>query len=142
MTGLNNYTNRDGVLNRLKREYLEHGKIIIAFDFDNTIYDYHNHDLDLEATICALRKAYKLGMELFCFTANSNHQLITDVVEHLLGIPYQDQKINCCSLDHLFKGRKPFYSILLDDRAGLDSTLRTLHQFMFFVEETSRQNAQ
>lgn len=141
MTGLNNYTNSEAVLNRLKKEYSEHGKIIIAFDFDNTIYDYHDADLDLEATICALRKAYKLGMEMFCFTANSNHKLVTDVVQHLLGIPYQEQKINCSSLDHLFRGRKPFFSILLDDRAGLDSALRTLNQFLFFVEETSGQRA-
>jgi len=135
MTGLNNYTNQNHVLERLKAEYLAHGNIIIAFDFDNTIYDCHKHDLDMESTICALKKAYKLGMDMFCFTANNDHDLVSDIISKKLHIPLTAQKINVSSLDHMFQGRKPFFSILLDDRAGLDSALRTLNQFLFFVEE-------
>ena len=135
MTGQNNFTDRDKVVNRLKTEYLKHGNLVIAFDFDNTIYDYHNSGLRMECTIAALKKSYELGLELFCFTANSDHELVRRVVKDTLGIPVSKQRINVSTLDHLFGGRKPFYSLLLDDRAGLDSSLRTLNQLNFFISE-------
>ena len=140
MTGQNNYTCRTKAVERLEKEYEEHGNLIIAFDFDNTIYDYHNAGLDMECTISALKKAYELGLELFCFTANKDHELVSSVVEKTLGIPVSKQRINSSSLDHLFVGRKPFYSLLLDDRAGLDSSLRTLNQLIFFIMSLQEAN--
>lgn len=142
MTGQNNFTNQDKVLERLKREYLKHGSIIVAYDFDNTIYDFHDQGLNMQGTIDTLRKAYALGMDMFCFTANSDHKLISLNISKLLKIPVDNQKINCSTLDYMFLGRKPYYSILLDDRAGLDSSLRTLNQFLFFVEKNQLTDSQ
>ena len=38
---MNSYLNNRKAINRLKQEYLQHKKLIIGFDFDNTIYDLH-----------------------------------------------------------------------------------------------------
>jgi hypothetical protein len=133
MNGKNNFTNQDFTLSRLKREYDEHGKLVIAFDFDNTIYDYHLQGLDMQDTILALALTHRLGNEVFCFTANNDHKLVKEVSLKMLNfVP----KINESSLDHLFGSRKPFFSLLLDDRAGLNCALRTLNQINFYIQGT------
>lgn len=114
-----NYTNELKAIVRLRDELEEHGKLIIAFDFDNTIYDYHGTGLELENTIELLKRAKDKGHELYCFTANVDHDLVRSHVEEVLGI--KNIAINESSIDHMFDSRKPFYSILLDDRAGLYS---------------------
>ena len=41
---------------RLKHEIEKYGKIFIAFDFDNTIFDYHNQGKDYSEIISLLKK--------------------------------------------------------------------------------------
>ena len=129
---MNNYIDQDLVLERLKREWHQQNKLIIAFDFDNTIYDPHNKGLDLESTILAIKMAHRLGNEVYCFTSNTNHELVRKHSEEVLGfVP----AINESSLDVTFLSRKPVYNLLLDDRAGLCTALRTLHQLNFYIRE-------
>ena len=132
MIGQNNFTNQDLVLERLKREWHEHGKLVIAYDLDNTIYDYHGKDLQMGATILALGVSHQLGNEVYCFTANNDHAFARG---HSLKMLNFVPAINESSLDHLYESRKPFYSLLLDDRAGLDSALRTLNQINCYIRE-------
>jgi hypothetical protein len=132
MTGRNDFTNQDKVLDRLKKEWDTHGKLIVAFDFDNTIYDCHKDGLDLQSVILAVGLTHQLGNEVYCFTANNDHDLVR---KHSLKMLNFVPKINESSLDKLFDSRKPFYSILLDDRAGLNSALRTLNQINCYIRE-------
>jgi hypothetical protein len=132
MTGRNDFTNQDKSLERLKREWDTHGSLIIAFDFDNTIYDCHSLDLDLEHVLSALSKTHQLGNEVYCFTANNDHDLVR---KHSLKMLNFVPKINESSLDDLFQSRKPFYSLLLDDRAGLGCALRLLNQINCYIRE-------
>ena len=130
MAGQNNYTNSDMAYNRLKNEYDTHGKLIIAFDFDNTIYDCHFKGLQLECAVTAIKKAHDLGNEVYCFTANNDHDLVR---KHSLEVLGFTPNINESSLDYMFESRKPFYSLLLDDRAGLDTSLRLLNTLNFYI---------
>lgn len=125
MIGRSNYSNRKMVLDRLIKEKEEHGSIVIALDFDNTIYDYHNIGMNFSNVIDPIKRAMELGDKVFIFTANNDHNLVKRVTKEVFGV---ELPINEGPLDHLFGGRKPFYSILIDDRAGLDSTLRTLNE--------------
>ena len=130
---MNNYTNQDLVLERLKREWHQDGKLIIAVDFDNTIYDSNNEGLDLEGTISAVKTAHDLGHEIYCFTANGDYNF---VLEHWVEVFCFVPAINESSLDNaIFGNRKPLYNLLLDDRAGLCTALRTLNQINFYVRE-------
>ena len=38
--------NTDGAIKRLLSEYEAHGKLVVGFDFDNTIFDVHNNGGD------------------------------------------------------------------------------------------------
>lgn len=125
---IGSFLDDDLAVARLIREYKEHGSLVIAVDFDNTIYDYHQQGLQLKPVIRMIHTCVSLGMEVYVFTANNDHNFVRAYCKEHLYI--DDIKINESSLDHLFKSRKPFYSILLDDRAGLSAAYNILKKVL------------
>jgi hypothetical protein len=100
---------------RLRKDYLEHGSLFVAFDFDNTVFDYHNQGINYDQIVELLRTCKALGFTLILFTGNEGLQL--DVIKQDLqnrDIPY-----DLINENPIMKTRKPYYNILLDDRAGL-----------------------
>lgn len=126
-----NYEENGECFTRLVKEWLEHDKLIIAFDFDNTVYDFHKTGMNLKRARTAIKDAHAAGHEVYCFTANSNEKFVKDFCQVTLGF---EPEINKSSLDHLFGTRKPFYSLLLDDRAGLESSVRLLEQINEYIK--------
>ncbi len=118
-----NFEENGVCVQRLIKEWEEHGKLIIAFDFDNTVYDYHKQGLDLTRARNAIMEAHKAGHEVYCFTANNDEKFVKDFCKLTLGF---EPEVNYSSIDNLFGTRKPFYSLLLDDRAGLGSAIQIL----------------
>ncbi len=101
---------------RLLKEYREHGSIVVAFDLDNTVYDFHHKGVTYDQVIQLLKDLRRHNCYLICFTANSN----TDFIESFLldsGIPFDAINEN----PPFFKcdQRKIYFNALLDDRAGL-----------------------
>lgn len=43
---MNDYMNDLVIIKRLIREWITHNSLIIAYDYDNTVYDYHNVGCD------------------------------------------------------------------------------------------------
>lgn len=101
---------------RLYDEYKKYGSLVIAFDFDNTVYDFHKKGHTYEMVISLLRKLENIGCHLICFTANED---IGFVHSYLLthNIPYDSVNEN----PPFFKSNQPkiYFNALLDDRAGL-----------------------
>lgn len=107
---------------RLRKDYLEHGSLFVAFDYDNTVFDYHNQGIEYDKVIDLLRTCKSLGFTLILFTGNEGAQL--EVLEKDLknrDIPY-----DLINENPLMKTRKPYYNILLDDRAGLYEAYKNL----------------
>lgn len=107
---------------RLRKDYLEHGSLFVAFDYDNTVFDYHNQGIKYDKVIDLLRTCKSLGFTLILFTGNEGAQL--EVIEKDLknrDIPY-----DLINENPLMKTRKPYYNILLDDRAGLYEAYKNL----------------
>ena len=101
---------------RLLEEYKKYGSLVIGFDFDGTVYDYHGKGNTYELVIKLLRELQMLGCKLICWTANKDHEHVEKyLVEN--DIPYTG--INIDGVDLGWTSRKPFYNALLDDRAGL-----------------------
>ena len=50
------FLNIDSTYNRLLSEYAKYGSIVVAFDFDNTVYDFHKQGLDCSEIIGLLQK--------------------------------------------------------------------------------------
>lgn len=54
--------------NRLKQDYLAHKSLFVAFDYDNTVFDYHSQGINYEAIVELLRICKSYGFTLILFT--------------------------------------------------------------------------
>ena len=125
---MDHYLNKENTYQRLKSEYNEHGSLVVAYDFDNTVYDFHNKGWKFDDVVGLLRKLKSINCHLIVFTANQDMDIVVDyLVQH--NIPYDGINEN----PPFFKSesRKIYYNILLDDRAGLSECfthLNNLHK--------------
>jgi len=101
---------------RLVNDYVNHGTLYIAFDFDNTIYDYHKKG-DVYPKVKKLLQYLSSNdsFKLILFTSNEG-QALNDTVIRCKAMSIYPDFIN---YSPLMDTRKPYYNILLDDRAGL-----------------------
>lgn len=100
---------------RLKEDYLKHKSLFVAYDYDNTVFDYHNKGINYDVVVQLIRDCKELGFTLIVFTGNEGEALERikkDLKQR--EIPY-----DLVNENPLMKTRKPYYNILLDDRAGL-----------------------
>ncbi|HNV97499.1 MAG TPA: hypothetical protein PKL13_04340, partial [bacterium] len=56
----------------LEEAYIKHKKLIVAFDFDNTIFDYHKKEVDYSKIINLLKECQDLGFILKLFTSETS----------------------------------------------------------------------
>lgn len=120
------FLNLENSYNRLKKEYMEHGKLIIAYDFDSTVFDYHSTGSSYEMVRELIRK-WKNHAYFIVFTSSESDRFdeIRKILDEL-NLPYDS--INEDAPFISFKGRKVYYNILLDDRAGLAQTYGELNR--------------
>ena len=118
---MNSYLDDRKAINRLKKEYLQHKKLIIGFDFDNTIYDYHEENLELTPIINLLKRCSKLKF-IMCLYTIDNNLYFKRTHTRMLGI-----NIDYVNTSPVILGNgKPYFNILLDDRAGLSASYNIL----------------
>ena len=127
------YLDDKNVVNRLIAEYRKHNSLIVAYDFDNTVYDYHNEGHKYDELVELLRRLKSMGCYLIVFTSRSEVEL--DFVKTYLksnNIPHDSVNENAPFAK--FDGRKIYYNILLDDRAGLRSAYECLNEFLLIIK--------
>lgn len=127
----NSFLNDRLAIDRLKREYLEHKNLVIGMDFDNTVFDFHNQGLDLQPVIDLMKKCSNLGFTMCLWSKTIKEGEAVRKAWHCaqkLGIT-----IDCINRSPLLPKHdsqwpdKPFFSILLDDRAGLSAAYNILN---------------
>ena len=101
---------------RLYEEYKKYGSLVIAYDFDNTVYDFHKKGVSYWQVITLLQKLKSLNCICICFTANENEQFVRNYCKQF-NIPLDKLNEN----PDFFKSdsKKIYYNAFLDDRAGL-----------------------
>ena len=107
---------------RLKKDYLEHKSLFVAYDYDNTVYDFHHQGINYDKIISLLNVCKSLGFTMILFTGNEGEKL--EIIKRDLEereIPY-----DLINENPLMPTRKPYYNILLDDRAGLKESYNYL----------------
>lgn len=120
---MDQYLDDEKCYQRLLKEYLKYGSLVVAYDFDNTVYDFHKEGNTYNLVIKLLQNLKEIGCHLICFTANEDIDFITTYLT--------DKKIpfNSINKDPEFfptKSRKLYYNVLLDDRAGLFQVYKQL----------------
>lgn len=130
------YTDIDKCVERLKSDYRTHHTLIIAYDFDDTVYPSSTTVVN-KAVQQLLRICSLLDFTMICFTARDSEDGIKLVKETLQKLNIRCDYINTDAKqikDDMDIGsnsfHKVFYNIFLDDRAGLGDATKTLYGFL------------
>ena len=107
-------------IQRLLMEWVAHKELIIAFDYDNTVFDYHETGQSFEYIIELLQKCNKIGAKFIVYSCSpeSRHPEIHNYWD---SIVLRSDYINKPHIELADGTGKIFFNILLDDRAGLRS---------------------
>lgn len=121
------YIHISNQVERLVEEWLKYGKLIVAFDFDNTVFDYHGKGHTFDHVISQLQQLGKMGCHMICFTScdQSRYQ---EIRKYLQANNIPCHGINTDSEIVPFKGRKIYYNVFYDDRAGLGEVYAAMQQ--------------
>ncbi len=122
----------------LKETYEKHGDIIVAVDFDDTVFDYHEVGLDLTDTLNVLRQCNKHNLTIIIYTASnkSRFEFISQYM-HNVGIDIDGINENKAGLPFGNSG-KIYYNILLDDKAGLNEAKTRLKEFLTEIDTSKK----
>lgn len=124
------YLDHDTCVERLLDWHEKNGRIIVAFDFDNTVYDYHSQGHDYSDVVELLIMAKAVGAYLIVFTGNEDRALVERyLIDH--GIPFD--AINEQAPFLTTTARKIYYNLLLDDAAGLKSACEHLRAYIEII---------
>ena len=126
------YASENNCVKRLLEEYKKYGTLYVAFDFDNTIYDYHNKGIDCSSVISLLQDCTKLGFEMILFTCEQKVGKLREKEEFCKKNGIEVHWVNRSPI--LGFTTKPYYNILLDDRAGLQSAMQILERVIIHLK--------
>lgn len=129
------FLNTEDSVDRLCNVYAKHGNIIVATDFDDTVYPFHSKD-DFSYILELLKRCSQLGFPIVVYTSaiperyafmvdylNSHHIRVSGINRNVSeDIPYGKG------------GAKIYYNILLDDKAGLGQACTILEQFLLKID--------
>lgn len=121
------YLNSDHTYNRLLEEYKKYNSLVVAYDFDNTIYDYHKKGWQFNDVIQLLKQLKAKGCYLIVFTANEDLDFVQTYCNDM-SIPFDG--INENPPFYNSNSKKIYYNILLDDRAGLKESYNVLQKLI------------
>jgi len=117
---------------RLLKTWNEKGNLVVGFDFDGTIYDTNKIGGDFSRVIELLKECSRLGMKMCLLTAEQIPDKILwkrDYAESI-GI-----SVGWVNESPLMPGtKKPYFNILLDDRAGLPYTFKVLSEVVRLIK--------
>lgn len=129
-----------GSFGRLCQELDTHKKLVIGFDFDNTIFDVHNKGGDYSQVISVLQRCKELGWTLCLYTAELREDWLKWKVDYCKHFDIEPDYVNESSL---IKGtKKPFFNLLLDDRAGLEEAYTLLIKVIDYADSKSNQQGE
>lgn len=135
---LDTYMDPTACSDRLWREYGKHGRLLVAVDYDSTCAPFPagtTHDM----VLALLRRCTALGFHLYLFTA-SNPSRYAEMHAFMAaqGIKVAPG-VNVNPIELPFGNwGKPYWNVLVDDRAGLASAYQAL---LSVVERAEAANA-
>lgn len=122
---------------RLVSEWMKHGDIIVAYDYDNTVYDFHEKGHTFTMVKELLREVGDMGGKFIVYSCSpkSRHEEIKTYLTSE-NIPFDYINEPAVRLGDFDDGSgKLFYSIFLDDRAGLTSAYMALMAAMRVMKQ-------
>jgi hypothetical protein len=123
---MDTYFSTDKAVFRLFNEWKKHPKLLVACDFDDTVFDFHKQGTSHTLVFELLKKCKALGFYVTLFTASKpeRHDEMREYMKQN-GIEIDAINQNPIPMPYGNHG-KIYYNILLDDRAGLGQAYTTL----------------
>lgn len=119
---------------RLVDQYKKHKNLIVAFDFDDTIYDFHKKGYEYPKVVNLLKKCSDLGFSMILFTASED---LHECKHYCQDLEIRVDAVNENVSQINTKSVKPYYNILLDDKAGLEQAYKILEEAVKVIEVSS-----
>ena len=120
-------------IKRLLMEWVRHGELIIAYDYDNTVFDYHETGQSFDLIIELLQRCDKIGAKFIVYSCSPKDRH-PEMNEYLKSVGLRVDYINKPHIELADGTGKLFYNILLDDRAGLRSSFIILDKTVDIME--------
>lgn len=131
------YFDTKKAVDRLYSEWQKHPRLVVACDFDDTVYDTHSKGHTFDMVIDLLKECKKLNFFVVIFTA-SKVERYPMIREYMTSLGIEIDGINENVIDLPFgKNGKIYANIFLDDRAGLFQAATTL---LMLVEKIKSEN--
>lgn len=132
-------------IDRLTNEWEQYGKIIIALDFDDTIFPWgfkdDNSSKGFEEIAYLLKECKKLGCYISIWSACAPERY-DEIKVHCAKLGIEIDSINQNPIDLPYGNhRKMYYNILLDDRAGLQDAIDILTAALYNIKGKQNTNA-
>lgn len=129
------YFDTDFCVKRLYKEYLAHKKLIVALDFDDTIFDYHNKGHQYAQVIELILECQSYGFYIVIFTGTPPEKW-EDIYNYCEKVGIKPATVNKNPIPLPFGNNgKIYYNILLDDRAGLGQSYQILKKTVDKIKE-------
>lgn len=135
---MDRYLEQGKNLARLLAEYKRYGSLTIGFDFDDTVYDCYGNQLTYPLMRQLLRDLKSINCRLICWTANGDLGFVVEFLEKN-NIPFD--AVNEGGIPLPWETKKPFFSALLDDRAGLIQMYEELKELVTIVKAENERNS-
>jgi hypothetical protein len=129
---MDTFFNDSALLEKLKVHYHNYGKIIVAYDYDDTIAPtYMSKCCD---DVIALIKELKPYAVFICYTSNHYPEKVKQYIkEHDIPCDAFNENVDYM-MEKYGHMRKVYFNILLDDKAGLGQAYRILKTFLEWVK--------
>lgn len=128
-------------IKRLIEEYLGYSRLIVAVDFDNTLYDYHKKGYTYEKAKQLVRDLSSIGCKIQIWTGNVNEELVASYLD-THDVPYTSINTDSSESIIFYKNlgvhnppRKLFANVYLDDRAGIEQVYKDLELLVWLVKK-------
>jgi hypothetical protein len=125
------YLNPENSSNRLLDEYIKYGTLVIAFDFDDTVYDFHKKGRTYCDVIQLLQKLKSINCYLICWTGQDDENFVRNYLNEN-NIPFDSFNEN--PPFHKSISRKIYANAYLDDRAGLKQVYDELNNLVLTIK--------
>ena len=131
---LDTYLNISNCVNDLIDNFNKYGRLIVAYDFDDTVKPGDGYCCDQVVELLQECSKYS-ELYMICFTCRSSKEDLKEAADYLDELDIRHDKINENAPDIDFKtSNKILFSIFLDNRAGLQSAYITLSRFLIWLK--------
>ena len=139
---VNPYFKTNHCVDRLLTEYEKHDRLVVAVDFDDTVFDFHGNGYTFQSVIDLLKRCKALGFYIVIWSASNpdRHESMRNHLESR-GVEVDSVNQNPIPLPY-GNHKKIYYNILLDDRAGLGQAFDVLEQVVFIAEMRKGSNGE